>query len=124
MAVEIEVHRVFRRVPRAQHITNGLVPIPRAMASLVRLLETRDENWTNLADRFVWCVVSAWSHLTDADIEEFKRLKKVRDGIAHGDIATPDPASVQAIERLARKLHATPTDPKIMGPSTSPPSSA
>lgn len=106
LAVEIEVHRVFRTASRAQHVASGLVPVPRAAASLTRLLETRDENWTNLADRFVWCVVSTWVHLDDGDIEEFKKLKKVRDGIAHGDIATPHPASVKAIERLARKIHA------------------
>lgn len=104
LAIEIEVHRVFRTVTRAQHITNGATLAPRLCMSLNRLIEHRD-NWTNLSDRFVWCAVSVWKHLSDADIEEFKRLKKVRDGIAHGDVASPDAASVLAVEKLAKKIH-------------------
>lgn len=105
LAIEIEVHRVFRTVSRAQHVMNGAILDPRVSTSLARLIENRADNWNNLADRFVWCVVSLWQHLSDDDIEEFKRLKKVRDGIAHGNVASPDRASVLAVEKLAKKIH-------------------
>lgn len=104
LAIEIEVHRVFGTVPLAQHVTNGAALDPRVSKSLALLLQNRD-NWTNLADRFVWCVASVWKHLSDNDIEEFKKLKKVRDGIAHGDIMTPDHATVIGAQRLAKKIH-------------------
>jgi hypothetical protein len=106
LAVEIAVHKSFRRVTRAQHLANAATLDTRTAKAVAFLLEKRDENWTNLVDRFVWCVVSVWTHLTEHDIDEFKRLKKVRDGIAHGDVATPDHASVSAIEKLAMRVHA------------------
>jgi hypothetical protein len=108
LAVEIEVHRVFSASSRAQHLAQGLEPNARTASSLIKLLETRDGHWTNLADRFVWCVVSTWVHLTDSDIDEFKRLKKTRDGIAHGEIATVGPDAARAIERLALRIHGPP----------------
>lgn len=109
LAVEIEVHRVFSASSRAQHLAHGLEPNSRTASSLTKLLETRDGNWTNLADRFVWCVVSTWVHLTDSDIDEFKRLKKTRDAIAHGKIASVGPDVARAIERLALRIHGPPT---------------
>lgn len=104
LAIEIEVHRVFRTVSAAQHVQNGATLEPRVSTSLAGLIENRN-NWTNLADRFIWCVVSAWKHLSDDDVKEFKRLKKVRDAIAHGNISSPNRAEVSAVESLAKKLH-------------------
>jgi hypothetical protein len=46
-----------------------------------------------------------WTHLADADVDEFKRLKDVRDGIAHGRIASPEHADVVGVVRLVQKLH-------------------
>ena len=104
LAIEIEVHRVFRTVSAAQQLQNGANLDARVSTSLAGLFESRN-NWTNLADRFIWCVVSVWKNLTDNDIKEFKRLKKIRDGIAHGDISSPDRAAVIAVQCLAKKLH-------------------
>jgi hypothetical protein len=50
-------------------------------------------------------VASVWKHLNVDDIREFQRLKKIRDDIAHGNIAEPAPGSALAAERLATKLH-------------------
>lgn len=105
LALEIEVHRTFGSLPKAQHLACSVSAESRVGVSIARLLENRD-NWTNLADRFVWCVASVWTHLADDDVDEFKRLKYVRDGIAHGRIARPERADVQAVERLVQRLHA------------------
>ncbi|HNS22586.1 MAG TPA: hypothetical protein PKH24_18935 [Sedimentisphaerales bacterium] len=105
LAIEIEVHRAFRTISPAAHIANSATFEARVSTSLPRLLETRD-NWAGLADRFVWCVVSVWKHLADADIQEFKRLKKIRDAIAHGDLAAPAPTDVVAVEKLVTRIHA------------------
>ena len=105
LAVEIEVHRTFGNLPKAQHVARGVSAESRVAVSIARLIENRD-NWTNLADRFVWCVASVWTHLADDDVDEFKRLKGVRDGIAHGRIARPEHADVAAVERLAQRLYA------------------
>jgi len=63
----------------------------------------------NLHDRFVWCVLCVWTHLCDADVEEFRRLKKFRDEIAHGSIATPPHSAVAGAKKLAAKLQLPPT---------------
>lgn len=104
LAIEIETHNVFRSSSAAVHLKNGAILEPRARESLSLLLESRD-NWKSLADRFIWCVVSTWKHLSDADIREFKRLKKIRDAIAHGALAAPEPDAVLAVEHLARRIH-------------------
>jgi len=104
LAVEIEVHRTFRRVSRAEHLRHVVAAGARAGRSVAQLLETRD-NWRNLADRFVWCVVSVWTGFSDDDVDEFKRLKSVRDGIAHGRIPRPQRSDVLAIQRLAQRIH-------------------
>jgi|CXWL01.1.fsa_nt_gi hypothetical protein len=104
LAVEIETHRTFKNFTPLQHLANTAAINGRVTVSVQQLLENRD-NWTALADRFVWCVASTWVHLGDQDIEEFKRLKRIRNGIAHGDIASPDAADVVAIEALAKKVH-------------------
>ena len=107
LAIEIDVHKCFRKTPAGQHVANGATFDTRVSSSLAKLIEVRD-NWTGLADRFIWCVVSAWKHLCDDDIAEFKRLKKVRDDIAHGNISTPAQSDVAAVEKLARKIHNPP----------------
>jgi hypothetical protein len=105
LAIEIETHRVFKATSKAEHLNRAGLFDPRTGNAVKSLIEAKPENWTNLADRFVWCVTSAWTHLSAADISEFKKLKKVRDDIAHGTIPGPNPASVTAVERLATKLH-------------------
>jgi hypothetical protein len=105
LAIEIEVHRVFKATPRSKHIENAATLAHRVADSLARLLESRDENWNSLADRFIWCVVSTWGHLTDRDVTEFKRLKKLRDSIAHGEVSTVPKAAVIAAENLSRRIH-------------------
>lgn len=107
LAIEIDVHRCFRKTPVDQHVANGAVFNSRVSSSLAKLIVNRD-NWTGLADRFIWCVVSAWTHLCDDDIAEFKRLKKVRDDIAHGTISLPAQSDVVAVEKLAQKIHKHP----------------
>lgn len=104
LAVEIEVHRAFAQVTKAAHLTNAAQFEPRLGRSLPSLLESRD-NWMKLADRFVWCVASSWHHMNDDDVKEFKRLKGVRDAIAHGGLTSPDHADVMSIEALSKRIH-------------------
>jgi hypothetical protein len=58
----------------------------------------------NLRDRFIWCKSTVWSHVTDADVQAFAKVKKIRDQIAHGEIASPPLDAVVDAERLATKL--------------------
>lgn len=105
LAMEIETHRVFKTVSRRDHLRNVATYDTRIGGAAEHLLEHKPENWANLADRFVWCVASVWKHLGVEDASEFQRLKKIRDDIAHGNIAEPPAGSAAAAEALATRLH-------------------
>src|SRR3954451_2586548 len=90
-------------INHAQNLANIVVPPTRVIASTRNLFDEQRNSWRTLKDRFVWCAICVWTHLSDTDIEEFKRLKAVRDSIAHGSISVPRNASVAAVERLATK---------------------
>jgi hypothetical protein len=105
LAIEIETHRVFRRVPIEAHLQNAGALESRTATAVEALLLAKHDNWRSLADRFVWCVVSAWTHLSNEDVKEFRRLKTIRDDIAHGTISRPTGRDVLAVEALAKKLH-------------------
>lgn len=57
---------------------------------------------------FFWALeeesICAWPGISDMHVEEFARLKKVRDDIAHGSIHGPPDEAVGAVERLAVAL--------------------
>jgi hypothetical protein len=103
LAIEIETHKRFASIDIVKSCASLLNVPERIRASAVVLLENTSGKW-NLADRFTWCVVNAWHHMSDADVSDFRRLKKVRDGIAHGVISVPPADSVVAVEALAGKL--------------------
>lgn len=105
LALEVETHRVFGSMSKSEHLQNAALFDGRVGAAAAELLEKKQENWVNLADRFVWCVASVWTHLTIDDVYEFKRLKKIRDDIAHGNIAKPPTGGAEAAEALAIKVH-------------------
>jgi hypothetical protein len=104
LAVEIETHATFTAIDHDKHILSIVLPPPRAAATSKAFFIGQREKWTNLRDRFVWCVLCTWTHLSDADVGDFVRLKKIRDDIAHGSLATPPPDAVSVVERLAAKL--------------------
>jgi hypothetical protein len=75
---------------------------------MVDFFVAQSERWKALQERFVWCALSIWTQLTDADIASFKELKRVRDQLAHGEISAPSAQNVLAIEGLAKKLQLGP----------------
>jgi len=107
LAIEIETHATFSRINDAQHISALLVPPPHApktgqcffSSQMQRLRQS-----TNLGDRFEWCVLCVWSQLSDSDAQDFRRLKKIRNDIAHGSSSTPPADAVSLVEKLATKL--------------------
>ena len=68
------------------------------------MIERHTENMRNLRDRFAWCALCSWTSIGDSDVTEFKRLKDVRDAIAHGSVDVPASDAVRAIEALTIKI--------------------
>jgi hypothetical protein len=104
LAVEIETHATFATIEHAQHIQKFVLPPQRAAATAKALFSGQREKWTTLGDRFSWSVLCMWTHLSDSDVDDFVRVKKIRDQIAHGSIATPPADAVLVVEKLAAKL--------------------
>lgn len=105
LAVEVETHATFARIDHPSAFAALVAGDDRTRDVVLPFLEEQREHWKTLRERFAWCVVASWTHLTRSDVEDFLRLKRVRDDIAHGVIATPNAADVHAVERLATLLH-------------------
>jgi hypothetical protein len=105
LSIEIETHKTFQSVDHSAYIARLLKHEDRIPSTMTSFLEVQQrERWTNLQDRFVWCAYCVWTAITDADVSEFKRIKKIRDKIAHGTMAVPPAESVRVAEELASKL--------------------
>jgi hypothetical protein len=104
LAIEIETHATFKRIDHVANLSTLITAPDRVAASTQDFFDGQRQRWINLRDRFLWCVLCVWTHLSDADVEEFGRLKSVRDDIAHGSIATPPHSAVIGAEQLAAKL--------------------
>jgi len=108
LTIERHTHSVFASVHHTAQFDAILRSPERVRVSADKLFNRQVERWTNLRDRFVWCAVSVWTQLTDADVDTFERVKKVRDQIAHGDLATPSAEDVAAVEALAIRIQLGP----------------
>jgi hypothetical protein len=109
LAIEIETHATFKKIDHATNLSVLITAPDRVAVSTQDFFDGQRQRWTNLGDRFVWCVLCVWTHLCDADVEEFRRLKRIRDDIAHGSIATPPNSAVAGAGKLAGKLQFPPT---------------
>lgn len=110
LTIERQTHAAFTSMDHPSHMASILRSPDRVHAASVEFFGGQLERWTTLSDRFVWCAISVWTHLGDADVAAFRRLKKVRDQIAHGELASPPADAVAEIEKLAAKLQIGPDD--------------
>lgn len=90
LAVEIQTHSTFKAMKKADGRSRGM----RQQRDVLR----------TLAGRFDWCAQAVWRGLTVEARHDFRKLKKVRDDIAHGTVTEPSAASVRAVEYLAGEL--------------------
>lgn len=105
LSIEIATHRTFARIDHVAQLGAIIRPPPRLGGTVPAFVERKVREVHDLKDRFIWCAVAAWTHVTDADVATFTRLKKVRDDIAHGRIAMPPHAAMAEVQALAAKLH-------------------
>jgi hypothetical protein len=108
LTIERQTHATFKAIDHRLRMAE-LARVPeRVNAVGTSFFEAQPEKWKSLQERFIWCALTVWTHLTDSDVESFTRVKKVRDQIAHGEIAAPPPEAVQLVERVAGKLQLAP----------------
>jgi hypothetical protein len=104
LAIEIETHRVYSSIDHDAAL-GAMVEVPsRVRDDGMRLLVAHPAGLKGLPDRFVWCAICAWPTISEADVHDFRELKKIRDRIAHGGLSAPPAAAVASAEQLAKKL--------------------
>lgn len=104
LSIEVQTHRTFSTINHLDHLSNLSFATDRIQLTSASFFGGTMGSWTNLRDRFLWCAHCVWTGLEQPDVTEFARLKRIRDGIAHGDITTPSEDDVFAVEKLAIKL--------------------
>ena len=104
LSIEVETHAVFSKLDHAAHLSAMLVADAPQRSTSLSFLAGQRERWTSLKDRFLWCAICRWTHLSESDVREFGWLKRVRDNIAHGSLTTPPGDAVASVERLASQL--------------------
>lgn len=108
LTVERQTHAAFKAIDHEAHMRNLARAPERVQLSAASFLGKQPERWTSLHERFTWCALTVWSHITDEDVANFAQVKKVRDQIAHGEITAPSADSVALVERVAAKLQLAP----------------
>lgn len=104
LALEVQTHATFGAVDHPTRISALIPSSSIANLSAAGLLKRHTDNMKNLRDRFIWCALCSWTSIDDTDVEEFKRIKDIRDAIAHGTIDSPPAEAVRAIEALTIKV--------------------
>ena len=104
LSIEVQTHQTFRKIKHQDQLANLSLPDDRIQLTSASFFGDSVRSWTSLKDRFLWCAHCAWTDLVQADVIEFARLKRTRDGIAHGDITVPGGNDVLAVEKLAIRL--------------------
>lgn len=104
LSLEVETHAVFGRIQHRATLESAVAESQSARIAAIALLERQVSGLGNLLDRFVWCAACKWAHLSDEDVETFKRLKGARDAIAHGRASEPPQGYAREAELLAHKV--------------------
>lgn len=105
MAIEVLTHSTFNGIDHDAKLSELIAFPSRLSRHPYQLLLSQQKDAKSLRSRFVWAAHCAWPDLHDEDVDEFVRLKKVRDEIAHGSITQPPADAVLSVEMLALKLH-------------------
>ena len=101
VSVEIATHRAFKSTDESStEILSSALP-SQIRAEGGALIERIYSEFRSLVDRFVWCSVVCWPNMTDHEIAELRRLKKIRDDIAHGKVGDVAQTDVEAMRSLA-----------------------
>ena len=103
-ALEVETHAAFGRIDHEASLRTLLSTNISQRESTSRLLQMQADQLRNLYDRFVWCAACTWKNLPEADVVQFKALKRARDDIAHGSTSEPPAGFARSAELLARKI--------------------
>jgi len=104
LTIEIFVHSEFQFSADAEELGKAIRAKEYGVEAFGQLMFRKMSDIKSLSDRFVWNVGTKWNGLGDAEIEEFRFLKKIRDGIGHGKVSDVDQDSLNRVRTLASQL--------------------
>jgi hypothetical protein len=102
--IERFTHSQFKKIDYDSCATNMFNIPARINVVGMEFFKERQLDAKNLSQRFQWCSLLLWNEITDSDVTSFKKLKKSRDLISHGDDVTESSLPVEEIRILALKL--------------------
>lgn len=103
LSIEVATHSTFSSINNDKHVEMLVKRASPAWFADLSLFQDI-KKWPKLKDRFLWCAMGVWTHMTDKDVETFSSLKRIRDKLAHGDIDSPTDEHAQAAQSLAAKI--------------------
>ncbi|WP_280564724.1 hypothetical protein [Chromohalobacter sp. 48-RD10] len=101
ISVEIATHRAFKSTGASSTAILCRDIPPKVSSEGGALLERKYAEFRSLVERFTWCSIVSWSSITDSEISELRRLKKIRDDIAHGNNSDVALSDVEAARLLS-----------------------
>lgn len=102
--IERFTHSQFKKIDYDKCAQN-MFNIPARMNVVgMEFFKERQLDAKNLSQRFQWCSLLLWCEINDSDVTSFKKLKKTRDLISHGENVAESSLPVEEIRTLALKL--------------------
>lgn len=103
-SLEIFIHKTFAQINFENHVDK--------ISSFPGRLEKTAKNFfiniqgqsRNLTQRFMWCAILQWERLEDLDVENFKKIKKTRDALSHGEEIPESNLQIEELENLLLKV--------------------
>ena len=104
LAIEISVHAAFKQVDHHAAVSQLMSATQSTARSAIELIQRQTSSLNRLSDRFAWCACINWAEIGEDEIELFKKLKLVRDQIAHGTKFAPPSGYARMAQELAKKI--------------------
>ncbi len=105
--IERYTHSQFKTI-KFNDIVKSVYYVPdRLDVTAVKFYKSQFESAKNLSQRFHWCSIVLWSHLEDRDLLFFKKVKVIRDKIAHGEEIVESNLPVNEIREFSFRLLGT-----------------
>ncbi len=103
-SLEIYTHKTFAQINFDKHIDKVNLPLVRLQNTARKYFVERQAENKNLNQRFMWCAILIWESLEDSDVEDFKKIKKARDKILHGEELPEKNLPMGDLENLLFKI--------------------
>ncbi|HKL43367.1 MAG TPA: hypothetical protein VJ962_12370 [Clostridia bacterium] len=103
-SLEIYIHKTFKKIDFEKHVDNVNSSPKRLEKTAREFFINRQTQNKNLTQRFMWCAILKWKKLKDSDVEKFKKIKKTRDALSHGEKISESNLQIEELENLLLKV--------------------